>query len=223
MKRLRQLVLSVLATLVFSSVVEGQSSTQAQFPTVPIFTVTPVESKVTFYVQSSVKLEGTFEKWNATLVFTSTDVSTGVLDIKIQADSVNSGSKSKDEKLKGEHCFDVAKNPYITFHATKIKQTSPNTFDVAGIFTLRGISKAEGLTFTVDREAGGATGEIKGVLTIDRRDFGLGGGVHFVTIADRVDLTIDFKATRVGRLPATVFETVTFARFVVIGNLAAST
>jgi len=133
-----------------------------------------------------------------TLVFTSTDASTTVLDIKIQADSVNSGSKSKDEKLKGEHCFDVAKDPHIAFHSTKITQTGPNTFNVAGIFTLRGISKPEGLTFAVDREAGGATGEIKGVLTIDRRDFGLGVGIHFVTIADRVDLALDFKARRVG-------------------------
>ena len=198
MKRPRQLVLSVLATLVFSSVAQAQSTNQSQSSKVPVFTITPVQSRVTFYVKSSVKLEGTFEKWDATLVFTSTDASTGVLDIKIQADSVNSGSKSKDEKLKGEHCFDVEKNPYITFHSTKITQTGPNTFDVAGIFTLRGISKPEGLTFTVDREAGGATGEIKGVLTIDRKDFGLGGGIHFVTIADRVDLTIDFKATRVG-------------------------
>ena len=196
MKRARLLVLGVLATLVFSSVAQAQSSNQSQSSTVPVFTITPVQSRVTFYVKASVKLQGTFEKWDATLVYTSTDASTGVLDIKIQADSVNSGSKSKDEKLKGEHCFDVAKHPYITFHSTKITQTGPNTFDVAGIFTLRGISKPEGLTFTVDREAGG--GEIKGVLTIDRRDFGLGGGIHFVKIAHRVDVTIDFKVTRVG-------------------------
>ena len=98
----------------------------------------------------------------------------------------------------------MEKDPYITFHSTKITQTSPNTFDVAGTFTLRGISKPESLAFAVDREAGGATGEIKGVLMIDRRDFGLGGGIKFVTIADRVDLTIDFKATRVG--PPLVFK-----------------
>jgi polyisoprenoid-binding protein YceI len=161
-------------------------------------------SKVTFYVKASVKLEGTFEKWDATLVFTSTDASTGVLDIKVQADSVNTGSKSKDDKLKGKHCFDVEHNPYVTFHSTKITQTSLNTFDVAGTFTLRGISKPAALTFTVDRDAGGATGEIRGILTFDRKDFGLGGGIRFVTIADRVDIAIDFKATRVG--PPLVFK-----------------
>jgi polyisoprenoid-binding protein YceI len=191
--------LSLLATLVFSSVTQAQSSESA-----PVFKITPVVSKITFYVKSSVDLEGTFEKWDATLVFTSTDASTGVLDVKIQADSVNSGSKSKDKKLKGEHCFDVEKNPYITFHSTKITQTGPNTFNVSGTFTLRGISKPEALTFTVDREGGGATGEIKGILTIDRRDFGLAGGIAFVTIANRVDVTIDFQATRVG--PPLVFK-----------------
>ena len=67
----------VLATLVFSSVAQAQSSNQSQSSTVPVFTITPVQSRVTFYVKSSVKLEGTFEKWDATLVFTSTDASTG--------------------------------------------------------------------------------------------------------------------------------------------------
>ena len=203
MKKPRQLfqwiLLSFLATLFFSPETQAQSSEEAL-----VFKIAPVMSKVTFYVKSSVNLEGAFEKWDATLVFTSTDASTGVLDIEIQAGSVKSGSESKDKKLKGEHCFDVEKNPYITFHSTKITQTSPNTFDVAGTFTLRGISKPESLTFTVNREASGATGEIKGVLTIDRRGFGLGGGIKFVTIADRVDITIDFKATRVG--PPLVFK-----------------
>src|SRR5215471_9179142 len=148
--------MSLLATL-FSSVTQAQSS-----ESVPVFKITPVMSKITFYVKSSVHLEGTFEKWEATLVFTSRDASTGVLDIKIQADSVSSGSTSKDNKLKGEHCFDVENSPYITFHSTKITQTSPNTFDVAGTFTLRGITRPEALTFTVDRDAGGPQGRSKG-------------------------------------------------------------
>lgn len=68
--------------------------------------------------------------------------------------------------------------------------------DVSGTFTLRGVTKPEALTFTVDREGGG--GEIKATLGFDRRDFALGGSIPFVTIADRVALTVDFKATRVG-------------------------
>jgi polyisoprenoid-binding protein YceI len=46
---------------------------------------------------------GTFDKWDAALTFTSPDVSTGVLDLKIQADSVDTGSGMKNGKLK-ESC-----------------------------------------------------------------------------------------------------------------------
>ena len=51
-------------------------------------------------MKASVAINGTFDKWDATLTFASTDVSTGVLDIKIQVDSVNTGSGMKDGKLK---------------------------------------------------------------------------------------------------------------------------
>src|ERR1700727_549559 len=56
---------------------------------VTVYVITPVQSSVKFFVKASVALTGDFNKWESTLVFTSTDVTTGVLDIKIQAASVN--------------------------------------------------------------------------------------------------------------------------------------
>lgn len=205
-KRFSLLFVSLLITSgLFRSVRHGQSVTQAQpSDAAPIFEITPDLSKISFYVKASVSLKGTFDNWNATLAFTSPDASTGVLDIKIQADSVNTGSKSKDKRLKGDECFNVGKYPYITFHSTKITQTSPNTFDVAGTFTVRGISKPQTLTFIVDRDAQGATGEIKGTLVFDRRDFELSGNIPFVKIANHVEVTMALKATRVG--PALVLR-----------------
>jgi polyisoprenoid-binding protein YceI len=104
---------------------------------VPVFKITPVESSVKFDVEASVAIKGKFDKWDATLTFASADVSSGVLDIKIQADSVDTGSGVKNGKLKGKDFFDVQQNPYITFHSTKIVQTGPDTFEVDGNFTIR--------------------------------------------------------------------------------------
>src|ERR1700727_1037890 len=87
-----------LALLCFLASAALPSLTQEPLP---VFAVTPEESKVTFYVKASVALEGTFDKWDAAMTFTSPDVTTGVLDIKIQAESVNTGSGMKDGKLKG--------------------------------------------------------------------------------------------------------------------------
>jgi polyisoprenoid-binding protein YceI len=75
----------------------------------------------------------------------SPDVSTGVLDVKIQADSVDTGSGMKNGKLKDKDFFDVKENPLITFHSTKLVQTGPNTVEVDGDFTIRGVSKPEKL------------------------------------------------------------------------------
>jgi hypothetical protein len=54
---------------------------------VPVFKITPVESSVKFDVEASVAIKSTFGNWDATLTFTSLDVTTGVLDIKIQAEN----------------------------------------------------------------------------------------------------------------------------------------
>jgi polyisoprenoid-binding protein YceI len=189
------IMLGLLALLLFSPVTEAQSSKGA-----PVYKITPVVSKITFFVKASVSIDGTFDKWDASLKFTSPDVSTGVLDVKIQADSVNTGSGFKDDKLKSKDFFDVKMDPYITFHSSKIVQTGPHTFDVPGTFTIRGVSKQETLAFTDDIEGKGK-GEIKGTMAFDRKEFGMDSGIPFIRIADRVEVTIDFKVTRVSGAP----------------------
>lgn len=171
---------------------------------VPVFALTPEDSTIKFYVKASVALVGVFGKWDASLTFTSPDVRTGVLDIKIQAETVNTGSGMKDGKLKGKDFFDVKENPLITFHSDKIVQTGPTTFDMPGTFTIRGVSKPETLTFTLTGKGTGA-GEIEGTMAFDRKDYGMNKGIPFVTIADRVEVTVDLKGKRVSG-PPLVFQ-----------------
>ena len=168
---------------------------------VPIIAVAKEESSMKFSVQASVALEGKFDQWDATLTFPSTDVTTGVLDIKIQAASVNTGSGMKDGKLKSKDFFDVEQDPMITFHSDKIVQTGPMTFDIPGTFTIRGVSKPETLTFTGSGTKGSGSGEIKGTMAFDRKDYGMNKGIPFIKIADRVEVTVDLKAKRVSGPP----------------------
>ena len=90
---------------------------------VPVFKITPVKSTIKFAVKASVPIEGTFDKWDATLTFTSTAAESGVFDVKIQAASVNTGSGMTDGKLKGKYFFDAEHDPNITFKSAKIVQT----------------------------------------------------------------------------------------------------
>jgi polyisoprenoid-binding protein YceI len=168
---------------------------------VPVFTISqPPQSTVKFSVKASVAIDGTFDKWDSTLTFTSPDVTTGVLDIKIQAASVNTGSGMKNDKLKSKDFFDADNNPLITFKSTKVVQTGPTTFDVPGTFTIRGVSKPETLTLTVSG-AGTGTGSIKGTMAFDRKDYGMNSGIPFIKIADRVEVNIDLHGKRVSGPP----------------------
>ena len=170
----------------------------------PVFAITPAESSITFKVEASVAIQGTFDKWDATLTFTSPDVTTGVLDVKIQAATVDTGSGLKDGTLKGKDFFDVDQNPLITFKSTKIVQTGPNTFEVDGDFTIRGVTKPEKLTLAVSGKGTGS-GEINGTMAFDRKDYGMNSGIPFIRIADRVEVTVALKAKRVSG-PPVVFK-----------------
>jgi polyisoprenoid-binding protein YceI len=166
----------------------------------PVFKITTEDSSVKFAVKASVAVKGTFDNWDATLTFASTDPTSGILDIKIQANSVDTGSGMKDGKLKGKDFFNADQDPLITFLSKKVVQTGPNTWDVQGDFTIRGATKPETLTLTVSGQGTG-TGEIHGTMVFDRKDYGMNKGIPFVHIGDSVDVTVDLKGKRVSGPP----------------------
>ena len=192
---MRLAVLCLLACAVFPSVSRAQASAG-----VPVFEITKQDSSIKFSVKASVAIAGVFDKWDSTLTFTSPDLTTGVLNISIQADSVNTGSGMKDGKLKSDKFFAVKQNPLITFVSKKFVQTGPDTVEVDGDFTIRGVSKPEKLTFTVTGKGTGSGG-IKGTMAFDRKQYGMNSGIPFIKIADRVEVDVDLKGKRVSGAP----------------------
>jgi polyisoprenoid-binding protein YceI len=162
----------------------------------PVFEITPVNSWIKFDVKASVDIAGKFDKWDASLTFTSPDETTGVLEIKIYADSVDTGSGMKNGKLKGKDFFDVESNPVITFKSTKIVRTGYDIYEVDGDFTIRGVSNPEKLTLLVSGRGTGS-GEIKGKMVFNRKDYGMNKGIPFISIADHVEVNFHLKGKRV--------------------------
>jgi polyisoprenoid-binding protein YceI len=113
---MRLTIVCLIASVLLPSVSRAQG---------PVFTVTPEESDVKFFVKASVAIEGQFSKWEATLTFPSTDATSGVLDVKIYADSVNTGSGMSDDKRKSKDFFNAKQDPYITFIQPKLPRPVP--------------------------------------------------------------------------------------------------
>jgi polyisoprenoid-binding protein YceI len=171
---------------------------------VPTYEVTSTESSIKFGVESSVSIKGIFEKWNTSIQFSSRDVRSATLDIEIEAGSVNTGSHMKDNKLKGKDFFNVKESPLITFKSTKIVQSGPNTFDVEGDFTIRGVTKTEKLTFTSEGK-GSPSGSLDGTMAFDRKDYGMTSGIPFIRIANRVEVNVRLKWRQISG-PPPVFQ-----------------
>ena len=88
----------------------------------------------------------------------------------------------------------------ITFVSKQIVQTGPDTFDVQGDFTLRGVTKSDTLKLKIFGKGTGS-GEVKGTMAFDRRDYGMNSGIPFIRIADRIEVTVDLKAKQVSGPP----------------------
>lgn len=195
-----QVVLVCLAACGLLSALAGAQAPAA----VPVFKITPVESTIKFHVAASVAIAGTFDQWDASLTFTSPAAESAVLEVTIQAASVNTGSELKDGTLKSEDFFNAQEDPLITFRSATIVQTGPETFDVQGTFTIRGVSRPETLHLTVSGKGTGS-GEITGTMAFDRKDYGMTHNIPFLRIADRVEVSIRLKGTRVSG-PPVVFK-----------------
>src|SRR5271163_3324737 len=191
----RYKLLSAIICLSGSAAFPSASRAQA-----PVFEITPVHSSIKFDVKASMDIVGKFDKWDATLTFTSPDETTGVLEITIQAASVDTGSSMKNGKLKSKDFFDVENNPVITFKSTKIVRTGHETYEVDGDFTIRGVSNPEKLTLTVSGRGTGS-GEIKGKMVFNRKDYGMNKGIPFIKIADHVEVNFHLKGKRVSGPP----------------------
>lgn len=83
-------------------------------------------------------------------------------------------------------------------------QSGPNTFEVDGDFTIRGVTRSEKLTLTLSGKGTGS-GTIKGTLYFDRKDYGMNSGIPFIKIANRVEVNVALMAKRVSG-PPVVFK-----------------
>ncbi|HXW54972.1 MAG TPA: YceI family protein [Candidatus Cybelea sp.] len=163
----------------------------------PVFVVTPAHSWIKFDVKASVAIAGKFDRWDATLTFTSPEETSGTLMINIQAGSVDTGSGMKNGKLKGKDFFDVHNYPEITFVSTKIVPTGPDTYEVEGNFTIRGVSNPEKLKLRISGKGTGS-GVITGTMVFNRKNYGMNKGIPFIKIADHVDVSFHLTGERVG-------------------------
>lgn len=83
---------------------------------------------------------GRFDRFNGTLEVDPTDLSTGSVEVRIDATSVNTFNADRDNNLRNAEFLDVARFPEITFKSSRVDPMGVSSFQVLGDLTLHGTS-----------------------------------------------------------------------------------
>lgn len=162
----------------------------------------PAHSEADFSVKhlSLSNVHGRLGKVDATIVYDDKDITKSTVNATIDVTGVDTGQAPRDNHLKSDSFFDVAKYPTITFVSTSVAKGGSG-LQVSGNLTLHGVTKP------VVLDVSGPTGPITGMdkklhagfeatTTIHRLDFGVGPTFPDAVVSDEVKVTIELDAAK---------------------------
>jgi cytochrome b561/polyisoprenoid-binding protein YceI len=153
--------------------------------------------------QQGSAVEGSFEAFDASIIFDPDDLANSRLDVDIDVTTITTGHSDRDKTLNSPSFFDTATWPSAAFKSSEIVGKADGQYEAIGTLTIRDVTKDVVLPFTlditpVDGEPGREQARAKGDLPILRLDYGVGQGdwTSTTTVADEVVITIDIQASR---------------------------
>lgn len=138
--------------------------------------------------------KGKFKSFSGILKLDEQNMSNSAVELKIQVDSIDTGSPKRDQHLQEDDYFDSAKFPKITFQSKSFKRRG-DRFIVTGPLTIHGVTKNITLYLELaDRhEQWAVNGEVltfQSEYELNRLDFGVNGGQPAVGKTVKIKLDI---------------------------------
>jgi polyisoprenoid-binding protein YceI len=184
--------------IILAATVQAQSTT---------WQLDPAHSNAQFSVRhlGISNVQGEFTKVTGTVQLDDQDISKSTVNATIDVASVDTRVQRRDDDLKSDHFFDVAKYPTITFQSTKISKTGEDTAKMTGNLTIHGVTKEVTFDVTGPTKAiqvmGGTRRGASATTKINRQDFGivfmsntLPGGDEM--IGDTITITLDIEMVK---------------------------
>jgi polyisoprenoid-binding protein YceI len=138
----------------------------------------PVHTRIGFTARHLMinNVSGRFTEFTGNILYDEQDLSKSTVSVKIQAASVNTENKMRDDDLRSANFFDVAKYPEITFQSSRFEKQGDGYLCI-GTLAMHGASKEITIPFTVLGKIKDPWGNtrigLEGEFRIDRRDWGL--------------------------------------------------
>lgn len=148
-------------------------------------TIDTAASKANFSVKNlglnSVK--GTFTNMKGNVSFDETDLSVCTFDVCIDAATINSKNKTRDNHLRKEAFFGVEQFPTICFVSESVSKTK-NGYLAKGDLNMHGVTKSIKIPFIFD----GTT--FVGNFEIKRKDFNIGSSYGSFVVGNNVQVEV---------------------------------
>lgn len=167
----------------------------------PAWTVDPEQSRVGFIAQQSGNdVPGEFERFQTTIRFDRDNLAASSVDVRIDIQSVATGSMDRDQTIKSPDLFHAEKYPNARFQADGFRHDGGDTYIAEGELTMRGTSHPIELPFELEvtRDGDTLTAVADGAVTVKRLRWGIGQGQWQDTsmVPNEVVIEIDIHATR---------------------------
>ena len=143
------------------------------------FIIDAAHSSVTFKVRhlGISTVTGRFTKFSGSFAFDSTAPALADVAVTIDASSVDTDIARRDDDLRSDNFFDVAKYPSLSYAARRIDRVADGRYRVIGDLTIHGVTRPA----VLDAELGGVlhlangteVAAVHATTTINRFDYGL--------------------------------------------------
>lgn len=143
------------------------------------WTVDPVHSSVGFRIRhlDASFFHGRFNAMSGTVVYDAEKPAASTIEFEVEAASVDTASKDRDDHLRGPDFFNAKVHPKISFKSAKVAQEAKNKFQVTGTLSMHGVDKE--VTLLADFTGAGKNNQGKEVagfeatFTVKRSEFGI--------------------------------------------------
>lgn len=154
---------------------------------------TVTKSTITFQIKNlGVNTSGSFSGLKGDIQFDPANLEHSSIEASIDANTINTENDSRDEHLKSDDYFDVAKYPKITIRSVSFKHNSGDNY--TGIFNLTIKDKTNKVEFPFTYSETGNTASFKGSFKIQRSDYGIGG--RFSVMSNNATIFIEVATSK---------------------------
>lgn len=146
------------------------------------------------------RARGQLGRASGSIVVDPAEPAGGHIDVTVDLAAVSTGWDLRDEFLRGERMFDVARHPVVHFRSDRLLYRDGRIVATEGAITLHGVTKPARLAVRMvdcGRVAAGGHARCEATVTghVHRREFGM--GFAWPLVGDEVELEIAIGAERV--------------------------